>query len=347
MRTCRAPSRDCGNGRRAPRRAVARRSVGRADGGGSLRCRSTSTAGSPTSTSEGDAHAEELASGATFSDPASAISSKARTIHDLRRPRRPPRGGARLRAVGRAAGGSTTRSASSSPSSKSCTLDVDSAADPPPPAARLARRRGCAWARRWRRRWTRRKRRPRFTRRWSPSAPSARRSSTTTLFEDEAGNAKLREWQRFAVVRPPPRGLSGFMHKLRPGTMCELWHDGGWWEVAVIDRKKGSGGRLALEVESPLYNEVKAREGGLARCCGRAGRGRPAPEGRGRGRAVGPPASIGSRWRRLRFTLRGARRPRARPRRPPDRDPLSADRAAAFEARRRRRAPKAAAAARR
>ena len=69
------------------------------------------------------------------------------------------------------------------------------------------------------------------------------------LFEDEAGTAKLREWQRFAVVRPPPPVLSGFMHKLRPGTMCELWHDGGWWEVAVIDRKKGSGGGLALEDE--------------------------------------------------------------------------------------------------
>ena len=82
------------------------------------------------------------------------------------------------------------------------------------------------------------------------------------LFEDEAGTAKLREWQRFAVVRPPPPVLSGFMHKLRPGTMCELWHDGGWWEVAVIDRKKGSGGGLALEVESPLYNEVKQEKAG-------------------------------------------------------------------------------------
>ena len=82
------------------------------------------------------------------------------------------------------------------------------------------------------------------------------------LFEDEAGTAKLREWQRFAVVRPPPPVLSGFMHKLRPGTMCELWHDGGWWEVAVIDRKKGAGGGLALEVESPLYNEVKQEKAG-------------------------------------------------------------------------------------
>ena len=44
--------------------------------------------------------------------------------------------------------------------------------------------------------------------------------------------------------------------------MCELWHDGGWWEVAVIDRKKGSGGGLALEVESPLYNEEKQEKAG-------------------------------------------------------------------------------------
>ena len=79
--------------------------------------------------------------------------------------------------------------------------------------------------------------------------PSAERAEVEydELFEDEAGNASC----AIGKAKLPPPVLSGFMHKLRPGTMCEP-NDGGRWEVAVIDRKKGSGGGLALR-ESPLY----------------------------------------------------------------------------------------------
>ena len=142
-------------------------------------------------------HAEELASGAGSSSPASAARLR-RTAHPhLRRPRRPPRGGARLRAWTWAAGGSTTRSASSSPSSRSCTRT--STATPPPPAVGGAP----AWLRVG----------AAVEVAMDEGEPVSRFTATVVavdaeraeveydeLFEDEAGTAKLREWQRFAVV---------------------------------------------------------------------------------------------------------------------------------------------------
>lgn len=68
-----------------------------------------------------------------------------------------------------------------------------------------------------------------------------------------------------ASLRPPPPRAPGFETRLRPGAVCELLRDGGWWEVDVTRRVDAPGAHHGhFDVASPFYDECRQVAAGAA-----------------------------------------------------------------------------------
>ena len=81
--------------------------------------------------------------------------------------------------------------------------------------------------------------------------------------EESQPEEHLVEEVKIAALRPTPPRAVGFASKLHRGSICELWHQDGWWPVKVANRVKGkpavTGGRVPAtryEVYSERYGEI-------------------------------------------------------------------------------------------
>ena len=87
----------------------------------------------------------------------------------------------------------------------------------------------------------------------------------THLLTGEGESEALVEQVNAAALRPcPPRAI-GFASTLRRGSICELYHNDGWWQVRVAERHKRkpavAGGKTPAaryEVYSETYGEIDA-----------------------------------------------------------------------------------------
>ena len=58
-------------------------------------------------------------------------------------------------------------------------------------------------------------------------------------------------------LRPLPPLVRGFLARLRVGAACDMWHDGGWWEVEIMSRCALEGGAdLGSLITRPLVRRV-------------------------------------------------------------------------------------------
>ena len=78
----------------------------------------------------------------------------------------------------------------------------------------------------------------------------------THLMEAEDGDVPLIEDKQIDHLRPCPPRVIGFASKLRRGSVCEVWHEDGWWDARFFGRTKGKGGFVGYEVFSEAYAQI-------------------------------------------------------------------------------------------